>query len=213
MNVILLGPPGSGKGTQAQFIADRFGIPQVSTGDMLRSAIAEGTELGRKAKAIMASGELVSDDVILGIVAERLEQKDCDNGVLFDGIPRTIAQAEGLNALRIPIDHVVELLVADEEVVARISGRRVHEASGRVYHVTFNPPKEAGKDDETGEPLIQRPDDSEATVQERLAVYQKQTAPLINFYQQSDCCYHQISGIGSVESIFASIASALVDSS
>lgn len=209
MNVILLGPPGSGKGTQAQLISERFGIPQISTGDMLRTAIAEGTELGKRAQAIMAAGKLVSDEVILGIVDERLKQDDCATGALFDGFPRTIAQAEGLQDMGTSIDVVVELQVPDGEVVNRISGRRVHEPSGRVYHIEFSPPQEADKDDVTGEPLIQRPDDSEATVYERLAVYQRQTAPLIEFYAQSESNYIRVEGVGTVESIFDSIEKAM----
>lgn len=209
MNVVLLGPPGSGKGTQAQFISERFDIPQISTGDMLRTAISEGTELGKRAKVIMDSGNLVSDDVILGIVDTRLMQPDCAKGVLFDGFPRTIAQAEGLLEIGTSIDFVVELEVPDEEVVKRISGRRVHEPSGRVYHIVFNPPNEENKDDITGEPLLQRPDDAESTVYERLAVYQRQTAPLIEFYQRSSSNYVKIQGVGTVDSIFNSIESAL----
>ena len=209
MNVILLGPPGSGKGTQAQLISERFGIPQVSTGDMLRTAIAEGTELGKRAEAVMAAGILVSDEVILGIVDERLKRADCANGALFDGFPRTIAQAEGLQDMGTSIDVVVELNVPDTEVVKRISGRRVHEPSGRVYHIEFSPPQETDKDDVTGEPLIQRPDDAEETVYERLAVYQRQTAPLIEFYQQSKSNYIKVEGVGTVESIFESIESAM----
>ena len=211
MNVILLGPPGSGKGTQAKLISERFEIPQVSTGDMLRNAIAEGTELGLKAQSVMAAGELVSDDVILGIVAERIKQPDCENGVLLDGFPRTIAQAEGLKELGLKIDFVIELEVADEEVVQRISGRRVHEASGRVYHVSFNPPKEPDKDDDTGEPLIQRPDDQEATVYERISVYKNQTEPLIRYYGDYPCSYAVIEGTGSVDAIFESIKTVLLD--
>ena len=209
MNVILLGPPGSGKGTQAQLISERFGIPQISTGDMLRTAIAEGTELGMRAQAVMESGNLVSDEVILGIVDERLKQADCANGALFDGFPRTIAQAEGLQDMGTSIDVVVELNVPDAEVVKRISGRRVHEPSGRVYHIEFSPPQETDKDDVTGEPLIQRPDDAEETVYERLAVYQRQTAPLIEFYQQSRSNYVKVEGVGTVELIFDSIESAM----
>lgn len=209
MNVILLGPPGSGKGTQAQLISERFGIPQISTGDMLRTAIADGTELGKRAEAIMAAGKLVSDEVILGIVDARLKQDDCTKGALFDGFPRTIAQAEGLQDMGTAIDVVVELKVPDGEVVKRISGRRVHEPSGRVYHIDFSPPQKADKDDITGEPLIQRPDDSEDTVYERLEVYQRQTAPLIKFYEQSDSNYVKVEGVGTVESIFDSIESAM----
>ena len=176
---------------------------------MLRTAIAEGTELGKRAQAVMESGSLVSDEVILGIVDERLKQADCANGALFDGFPRTIAQAEGLQDMGTSIDVVVELNVPDAEVVKRISGRRVHEPSGRVYHIEFSPPQETDKDDVTGEPLIQRPDDAEDTVYERLAVYQRQTAPLIEFYQQSRSNYVKVEGVGTVESIFDSIDSAM----
>ena len=176
---------------------------------MLRTAIAEGTELGKRAQAIMESGKLVSDEVILGIVDERLKQADCANGALFDGFPRTIAQAEGLQDMGTSIDIVVELNVPDAEVVKRISGRRVHEPSGRVYHIEFSPPQEPNRDDVTGEPLIQRPDDAEDTVYERLAVYQHQTAPLIEFYQRSKSKYVQVEGVGTVESIFDSIESAM----
>ena len=176
---------------------------------MLRTAIADGTELGKRAEAIMAAGKLVSDEVILGIVDARLKQDDCTKGALFDGFPRTIAQAEGLQDMGTAIDVVVELKVPDGEVVKRISGRRVHEPSGRVYHIDFSPPQKADKDDITGEPLIQRPDDSEDTVYERLEVYQRQTAPLIKFYEQSDSNYVKVEGVGTVESIFDSIESAM----
>lgn len=184
MRIILLGPPGAGKGTQAQFICDAFQIPQISTGDMLRSAVSAGTELGQRVKAVMDSGALVSDDIIIELVQERIVQPDCRNGFLFDGFPRTIPQAEALDDAGVTIDAVVEIRVADEEIVKRMSGRRVHPASGRVYHVEFNPPREPGKDDETGEALIQREDDKEETVRERLAVYQRQTHPLVEFYQR-----------------------------
>ena len=201
MNVILLGPPGSGKGTQAQFIVERFSIPQLSTGDILRAAVVAGTELGRAAKAVMDAGELVSDDVILGLVAERIREPDCENGTLFDGFPRTLAQAEGMVAIGIKTHAVVELHVPAEVLVERISGRRVHQASGRVYHVTFNPPKVDGIDDKTGDPLLQRPDDSEATVLDRLTVYAKQTEPLIEYYGESEAAYAKIDGTQTVEAI------------
>ena len=182
MRVILLGPPGAGKGTQAQFITEKFGIPQISTGDMLRAAVKAGSELGLKVKDIMASGGLVSDDIIIALVKERITQEDCVNGFLFDGFPRTIPQAEALQSAGVTIDHVLEIAVADEEIVTRMSGRRTHESSGRTYHVVYNPPKEEGKDDLTGEPLIQREDDKEETVRNRLNVYHEQTKPLVNFY-------------------------------
>lgn len=176
---------------------------------MLRTAIADGTELGKRAQAVMESGNLVSDEVILGIVDERLKQADCANGALFDGFPRTIAQAQGLQDMGTSIDVVIELNVPDAEVVKRISGRRVHESSGRVYHIQFSPPQEPDKDDVTGEPLIQRPDDAEDTVYERLAVYQRQTAPLIEFYQRSRSNYVKVDGVGTVDLIFGSIESAM----
>ena len=201
MNVVLLGPPGSGKGTQAQFIVEDFGIPQVSTGDMLRAAIAAQTELGLAAKKVMDAGELVSDDIILGLVADRLQQPDCAKGSLFDGFPRTLAQAEGMREIGVDVHAVVELVVPDEIVVERISGRRVHQPSGRVYHVTFNPPKVADRDDETGEALIHRSDDMEDTVRERLSVYQRQTAPLIEYYRDSSATYFETDGTTTVESI------------
>ena len=205
MNLILLGPPGSGKGTQAQFIVDDFGIPQISTGDMLRGAIAEGTELGLAAKKVMDAGELVSDDIILGLVRERLERPDCKNGVLFDGFPRTLPQAEGLVDINVDISAVIELGVPDEVVIERIAGRRVHLESGRVYHVAFNPPKVEGQDDQTGEPLIQRADDQEETVKERLNVYHQQTKSLIAYYQNSSAKYCSVEGTASVETIQAQI--------
>ncbi len=183
MRVILLGAPGAGKGTQAQFITEEFGIPQISTGDMLRAAVKAGTELGLKAKAVMDAGQLVSDDIIIGLVKERLKEADCEKGALFDGFPRTLPQADALKDAGVAIDYVVEIDVADEEIVKRMSGRRVHEASGRTYHVVYNPPKTEGKDDVTGEDLIQRPDDTEETVRKRLGIYHEQTAPLIGYYQ------------------------------
>lgn len=208
MNIILLGPPGAGKGTQAKFISDRFGIPQISTGDMLRAAVKAGTELGKKAQGIMASGGLVSDDIIIGLVKERIQQPDCHNGFLFDGFPRTIPQAQALIDAGIEIDHVVEIAVDDEEIVARLSGRRVHEASGRVYHVDHNPPLREGVDDETGEPLVQREDDREETVRNRLNVYHEQTEPLVAFYRdyaakEGDKAprYASVSGVGSLPDV------------
>ena len=182
MRLILLGPPGAGKGTQAKFICERFGIPQISTGDMLRAAVAAGTEVGRKAKAVMDSGALVSDDIIIALVKERIVQPDCANGFLFDGFPRTLPQAEATRAAGVVLEAIVEIVVPDEEIVKRMSGRRAHIASGRTYHVVFNPPKVAGRDDVTGEPLVQRDDDREETVRKRLAAYHAQTEVLSSFY-------------------------------
>ena len=183
MRIILLGPPGAGKGTQAQQIIAKYGIPQISTGDMLRAAIKAGTELGRQAKAVMDAGKLVSDDIILGLVKERIAQPDCAAGFLFDGFPRTIPQAQALVDAGIAIDAVLELQVPDEKIVKRMSGRRVHFASGRTYHIVYNPPKVEGRDDVTGEPLVIRPDDEESTVRNRLKVYHEQTEPLVAFYK------------------------------
>jgi adenylate kinase len=182
MKLILLGPPGAGKGTQAKYICERFGIPQISTGDMLRAAVAAGSELGRQAKAVMDAGGLVSDEIIIGLVKERIRQADCSSGFLFDGFPRTLAQAEATRAAGVAIDAIVEIEVPDEEIVRRMSGRRVHLASGRTYHVVFNPPRADGVDDVTGEPLIQRDDDREETVRKRLAAYHAQTEVLSSFY-------------------------------
>ncbi|OOF04898.1 adenylate kinase [Salinivibrio sp. MA440] len=184
MRIILLGAPGAGKGTQAQFIMEKYGIPQISTGDMLRAAIKAGTELGLKAKAVIDAGELVSDDIILGLVKERISQDDCANGFLLDGFPRTIPQADGLKEIGIAIDYVLEFDVPDDVIVERMSGRRAHLASGRTYHLVYNPPKEEGKDDVTGEPLVVRDDDKEETVRARLNVYHNQTAPLIAYYKK-----------------------------
>ncbi|PLX59825.1 adenylate kinase [Sedimenticola selenatireducens] len=216
MRVILLGGPGAGKGTQANYIKERYNIPQISTGDMLRAHVKAGTELGKAAKKIMDEGGLVSDDIIMGMVKERITEADCENGFLFDGFPRTIPQAEALRDVGVTVDAVVEIDVPDEEIIKRMSGRRVHLASGRTYHVTFNPPKEAGKDDVTGEPLIQRDDDQEETVKARLKVYHDQTEPLIDFYsswaasgQSGAPVHHKIAGVGSVDQIRDSIFAAL----
>ncbi|MBE0482779.1 MAG: adenylate kinase [Bacterioplanes sp.] len=216
MRVILLGAPGAGKGTQAQFICDKFAIPQISTGDMLRAAVKAGSELGLKVKEIMETGGLVSDEIIIDLVKERIQQEDCVNGFLFDGFPRTIPQAQAMLDANVAIDHVVEIDVADEEIVKRLSGRRVHPGSGRVYHTVYNPPKVADKDDVTGEDLIQRDDDQEATVRHRLAIYHEQTAPLVQFYQQLQAeqgavapVYSHIEGVGSLEHITAAVMSAL----
>ncbi|ESQ14011.1 MAG TPA: adenylate kinase [Chromatiaceae bacterium] len=216
MRIILLGGPGAGKGTQAGFIKDHFKIPQISTGDMLRGHVKAGSELGKAAKKIMDEGGLVSDDIIMAMVKERIADADCENGYLFDGFPRTLAQADALKEAEVFVDAVVEIDVPDEEIIKRMSGRRVHEGSGRSYHILFNPPKEAGKDDETGEPLIQRDDDREDTVKARLKVYHEQTEPLIHYYnswaeQGGDGAprYIKVNGIGSVDEIRDSILSAL----
>lgn len=216
MRLILLGPPGAGKGTQAQFICERFGIPQISTGDMLRAAVKEGSELGLKAKEIMSSGGLVSDDIIIALVKERISQPDCNNGFLFDGFPRTLPQADAMKEANVKLDHVLEIAVEDEEIVKRLAGRRVHPGSGRVYHVEYNPPKEDGKDDVTGEALIQRDDDRESTVRNRLSVYHDQTAPLVSYYQQwaaqepdAAPTYHRVEGVGGVDDIRAQVIAAL----
>ena len=203
MRIILLGAPGAGKGTQAKFIMESFAIPQISTGDMLRTAIKAGTPLGLKVKDIMASGGLVSDDLIIDLVKERISQEDCQNGFLFDGFPRTIPQADALNASGVVIDHVLEISVGDEEIVARLSGRRMHEASGRVYHTIYNPPAKAGLDDETGEPLVQRDDDKEETVRKRLKVYHEQTEPLVEYYSKPDhgAKFDRVEGVGSLDDI------------
>ena len=208
MRLILLGPPGAGKGTQATFIKERFGIPQISTGDMLRAAVKAGTPLGIAAKKVMDSGALVSDDIIIGLVKERLLEADCQKGYLFDGFPRTIPQADAMKDAGVTIDYVLEIDVPDEEIVTRMSGRRVHVSSGRTYHVKFNPPKVAGKDDVTGEDLIQRADDSEATVQTRLNVYHTQTEALVKYYgdwAQGGAVgapkYRKIAGLGPVDEI------------
>ncbi len=213
MKAILLGGPGAGKGTQAQHITERYGIPQISTGDMLRAHVKAGTELGVAAKKIMDEGGLVSDEIIIGMVKERIKEPDCENGYLFDGFPRTIPQAEALKEANIPVDAVVEIDVPDEEIIKRMSGRRVHLSSGRTYHVIYNPPKVEGKDDATGEDLIQRDDDQEDTVKARLKVYHEQTEPLISFYSKEatagNCKYVKIDGIGGVDAIRDAIFSGL----
>jgi adenylate kinase len=213
MRVILLGSPGSGKGTQAKAVTEKFHIPQISTGDMLRAAVREGTPLGLEAKKVMDAGQLVSDDIILGLIKERIARDDCRNGFLLDGFPRTIAQAEGLEALGVAIDHVVEFVVDDEEIVRRMSGRRVHPGSGRSYHVVFNPPKQEGKDDLTGEPLIQRDDDKEETVRNRLRVYREQTQPLVGYYrrkaEQGALKFASIDGVGSLDTVTERLFAAL----
>ena len=201
MRIILLGGPGSGKGTQSQFITEKFGIPQISTGDMLRAAVKAGTPLGIEAKKIMDTGGLVSDELILGLIQERLTQDDCANGFLLDGFPRTIPQATGLANMGVEIDQVVEIAVDDEEIVRRMAGRRVHLDSGRTYHLVYNPPKQEGLDDLTGEPLIQRDDDHENIVRDRLATYHEQTSPLVNFYSKASestpLKFDTIAGVGS----------------
>lgn len=208
MKLILLGAPGAGKGTQAQFIRERFGIPQISTGDMLRAAVKAGTPLGVEAKKVMDAGGLVSDEIIIGLVSDRLRQDDCQSGYLFDGFPRTLPQAEAMKLAGVALDYVLEIDVADSEIIERMSGRRVHPASGRTYHVRFNPPKVAGKDDVTNEDLIQRDDDQEETVRKRLQVYHSQTRPLLEYYRnwaasgdpRAPKC-RRIAGVGSVDDI------------
>lgn len=213
MRIILLGSPGSGKGTQAKFITEHYGIPQISTGDMLRAAVAAGTPLGQQAKQVMESGALVSDDIILGLIEERIAQPDCARGFLLDGFPRTLKQADGLAAMNIMLDHVIEIRVDDEAIVERMSGRRIHPASGRTYHIVFNPPKVPGQDDSTGEPLIQRVDDEEETVRKRLRVYHEQTRPLVDFYaKQAEAgalSFASIDGIGTVDEIRSRLFAAL----
>lgn len=211
MRIILLGSPGSGKGTQAQFITEKFAIPQISTGDMLRAAVREGTPLGIAAKKVMDAGGLVSDEIILGLIKERIAQDDCKNGFLLDGFPRTIAQAEGLAKMGVELDHVIEIAVDDEEIIKRMSGRRVHMASGRTYHVMFNPPKQEGLDDATGEALIQRDDDKEETVRKRLSVYHEQTKPLVGFYSATgqNAKFASIAGVGSVSDITSKLLAIL----
>jgi adenylate kinase len=217
MRLILLGGPGAGKGTQASFIKEKFGIPQISTGDMLRAAVKAGTPLGIAAKKVMDSGALVSDDIIIGLVKERIKEPDCAKGFLFDGFPRTIPQADAMKAAGVDLDYVVEIAVDDSEIIERMSGRRAHLPSGRTYHIKFNPPKVAGKDDVTGEDLVQRDDDREETVKKRLAVYHEQTEPLITYYgdwAKSGSAgapkYVRIPGVGKMEEIREKIFAALV---
>ncbi len=216
MRLILLGPPGAGKGTQAKFICTRFRIPQISTGDMLRAAIKAGSALGRKARKVMAAGRLVSDELIVELVLARLAKRDCRRGYLFDGFPRTIPQAEALTRERVRVDWVLEIDVPDREIIARVSGRRVHPGSGRVYHLKFNPPKVAGRDDVTGEPLVLRDDDRKPTVRRRLQVYRRQTRPLIEYYRRLARSraagaprYRRISGRGSVQAVMKRALAAL----
>jgi adenylate kinase len=216
MRLILLGGPGAGKGTQAAFIKEKFGIPQISTGDMLRAAVKAGTPLGVAAKKVMDSGALVSDDIIIGLVKERIKEADCAKGFLFDGFPRTLPQADAMKAAGVDLDYVVEIAVADSEIIERMSGRRVHVASGRTYHVKFNPPKVAGKDDMTGEDLILREDDKEATVKKRLDVYHEQTEPLVAYYSdwaksgaKNAPKYVKIAGVGKMEEIRDKVFAAL----
>jgi adenylate kinase len=216
MRLILLGPPGAGKGTQANFIREKFGIPQISTGDMLRAAVKAGTPMGLAAKKVMDTGALVSDDIIIGLVKDRLKESDCANGYLFDGFPRTIAQADAMKDAGVAIDYVLEIDVPDSEIVERMSGRRVHLASGRTYHVKYNPPKVAGKDDVTGEDLVQRDDDREETVKKRLQVYHDQTEVLLGYYGAwaknglpGAPRYRKVGGIGPVEEIKARVFEAL----
>jgi adenylate kinase len=216
MRIILLGGPGAGKGTQAGFIKEQYNIPQISTGDMLRAHVKSGSELGKAAKAIMDAGGLVSDDIIMGMVKERITQDDCKGGYLFDGFPRTLPQADALKAAGVLLDAIVEIDVPDAEIIKRMSGRRVHLASGRTYHVMFNPPKVEGIDDVTGEPLIQREDDKEETVRQRLKVYHDQTEPLVNYYTNYSTSgepnapkYHKIAGVGTVNDIRDAIFAAL----
>ena len=209
MQIILLGPPGAGKGTQAALIQKTFDIPQISTGDMLRAAVKSGSALGGKVKSVMESGALVSDDLIIDLIKDRITADDCKKGFLLDGFPRTIAQADALDSVGISIDYVIEIAVPDEVIVSRLSGRRVHEASGRVYHTENNPPKVAGKDDETGDELIQREDDYEETIKTRLGVYHEQTSPLVNYYTklaaETDVDYIEVNGEGEMQEIIDQI--------
>jgi len=216
MRLILLGGPGAGKGTQANVIKDKYGIPQISTGDMLRAAVKAGTALGMEAKGFMDSGGLVPDEVIIGLVKERIQESDCEKGFLFDGFPRTIPQADAMKAAGVPIDAVVDIDVPDDEIIKRMSGRRAHLASGRTYHVVFNPPKVEGKDDATGEPLVQRDDDKEETVKKRLDVYHDQTEPLIDYYKKWESSgaagapkYVHINGVGTLDAITGQIVGEL----
>ncbi|MBT0587491.1 adenylate kinase [Alteromonas oceanisediminis] len=213
MRIILLGAPGAGKGTQAQFLMGRYDIPQISTGDMLRAAIKAGTEMGLAAKKVMDEGKLVSDEIIIGLVKERIAKPDCDNGFLLDGFPRTIPQAEAMEEAGVKVDYVLEFDVSDDVIVERMSGRRVHPESGRVYHVVYNPPKEEGKDDKTGEDLVIRDDDKEETVRKRLDIYHQQTKPLVDFYQQAaqdgKCHYHRLDGTKPVAEVSDQLAGLL----
>lgn len=213
MRIILLGAPGAGKGTQAQFIMEKYGIPQISTGDMLRAAIKAGSPMGLEAKKVMDAGQLVSDDIIIGLVKERIAQEDCKGGFLLDGFPRTIPQADAMTENGIDVDHVIEFDVPDEEIVKRMSGRRVHPGSGRVYHVVFNPPKVEGKDDVTGEELVIRADDEETTVRKRLAVYHEQTKPLVDYYstaaERGANQYHKLDGTQAVDAVSEQIGKLL----
>jgi adenylate kinase len=211
MRIILLGSPGSGKGTQAQYIVEKYKIPQISTGDMLRTAVKSGTSLGIEAKKVMDSGGLVSDEIILGLIKERISQKDCDKGFLLDGFPRTIVQADGLKSMEIEIDEVIEIVVDDVEIIKRMSGRRVHPGSGRTYHVEFNKPKIAGIDDITGEGLIHRDDDTEETVKKRLDVYHQQTKPLVAYYSSNEesSRFNSITGVGLVNEIAEKVLNVL----
>lgn len=215
MRIILLGPPGAGKGTQAQLICQRYQIPQISTGDMLRAAIREGSALGQQAKSVMDAGGLVSDELIIGLVKDRLTQPDCVNGCIFDGFPRTIPQAEALEKAGVAIDHVIEIDVPDEEIVKRLSGRRQHANSGRVYHLVYNPPKQEGLDDLTGEPLVQRPDDQEETIRRRLVSYHQETEQLVGFYQararsgQNAPSYDKLNGLDDIEQVKAKLFAVL----
>ncbi|ADN75396.1 Adenylate kinase [Ferrimonas balearica DSM 9799] len=213
MRIILLGAPGAGKGTQAQFIMEKYGIPQISTGDMLRAAIKAGSPMGLEAKKVMDAGQLVSDDIIIGLVKERIAQEDCQGGFLLDGFPRTIPQADAMTENGIDVDHVIEFDVPDEEIVKRMSGRRVHPGSGRVYHVVFNPPKVEGKDDVTGEELVIRADDEETTVRKRLAVYHEQTKPLVDYYSAAAARganqYHKMDGTQPVDAVSEQIGKLL----
>ena len=213
MRIILLGAPGAGKGTQAQFIMEKYGIPQISTGDMLRAAVKAGTPLGLEAKKVMDAGQLVSDELIIGLVKERIAQDDCAKGFLLDGFPRTIPQADAMTENGINVDYVIEIDVPDEEIVKRMSGRRVHPASGRVYHVVYNPPKEEGKDDVTGDELVIRPDDEESTVRKRLEIYHNQTKPLVDYYgkvaEAGKTQYHKFDGTKSVSDVSEELATVL----
>lgn len=215
MRIILLGAPGAGKGTQAQFLMNKYNIPQISTGDMLRSAIKAGTEMGLAAKKVMDAGQLVSDEIIIGLVKERVAQEDCVNGFLLDGFPRTIPQADAMKEASIDVDHVIEFDVPDDVIVERMGGRRVHLSSGRVYHVTYNPPKADGKDDQTGEDLVIREDDKEETVRHRLSVYHDQTKPLVDYYtsaaKEGICQYHRLDGTQAVDAVSSQLGELLGD--